>query len=160
MIRRLTLLMAIVAAFGLVAVGCSSGNGTNEVHNDTAMAAGDLFSQPAKTTVSLQMQDVKFEPTQINARVDEVIEIDLKNLGLLDHDFTIEKIDADDAMRMNGMVPEGHQVHIDEYNVHVAMVSKAEAQLRLHVHERGTYEFFCTVPGHREAGMKGSLVVK
>ena len=90
----------------------------------------------------------------------QVIEIDLKNLGLLDHDFTIEKIDADDAMQMSGMVPEGHQVHMDEYNVHVAMVSKAEARLRLHVHERGTYEFFCTVPGHREAGMKGSLVVK
>jgi plastocyanin len=24
----------------------------------------------------------------------------------------------------------------------------------------GTYKFFCTVPGHRQAGMEGTLVVK
>lgn len=24
----------------------------------------------------------------------------------------------------------------------------------------GTYEFYCSIPGHREAGMKGTLVVQ
>ena len=24
----------------------------------------------------------------------------------------------------------------------------------------GTYHFYCTVPGHREAGMEGTLIVK
>ncbi|TMW73916.1 plastocyanin/azurin family copper-binding protein [Alteribacter natronophilus] len=23
----------------------------------------------------------------------------------------------------------------------------------------GTYEFFCTIPGHKEAGMRGTLIV-
>jgi uncharacterized cupredoxin-like copper-binding protein len=31
---------------------------------------------------------------------------------------------------------------------------------RLRIDEPGTYTFFCTLPGHRDGGMEGTLVVK
>jgi len=31
---------------------------------------------------------------------------------------------------------------------------------RLHPHRKGAFEFFCTVPGHKEVGMKGVRVVR
>ena len=31
--------------------------------------------------------------------------------------------------------------------------------MRLRVHEPGTYQYYSTVPGHREAGMVGTLTI-
>lgn len=32
--------------------------------------------------------------------------------------------------------------------------------MRLHLHDPGTYKFFCTVAGHEQAGMRGTLTIE
>jgi plastocyanin len=63
------------------------------------------------------------------------------------------------AMRLTNTHGAPHSFDIDELNVHVPAASGQEG-LILFVPERaGTYTFYCNVPGHREAGMVGTLVV-
>jgi mono/diheme cytochrome c family protein len=67
------------------------------------------------------------------------LEIDSKNDASIPHDIAIEGNGVNDK----GEVVQG------------GGVSKINANLKA-----GTYKFFCTVPGHREGGMEGTLTVK
>ena len=43
---------------------------------------------------------------------------------------------------------------------HVAAAKKKPKQGGIHLHEPGTYKFWCSVPGHRAEGMRGTIVVE
>jgi plastocyanin len=63
------------------------------------------------------------------------------------------------ALRLENSDTAGHYFDIDELNVHVAMPSGKPALALFKPTTPGTYTFYCHVPGHREAGMAGTLVV-
>ncbi|HXF37257.1 MAG TPA: multicopper oxidase domain-containing protein [Actinomycetota bacterium] len=54
--------------------------------------------------------------------------------------------------------PMPHDFTIDELGVKVALDPGATATARFPA-DPGTYTFYCSIPGHREAGMEGTLVV-
>ncbi len=62
------------------------------------------------------------------------------------------------ALRLENSDTAGHYFDIDELNVHVAMPSGKPALALFTPTTPGTYTFYCHVPGHREAGMVGTLV--
>ncbi|MDA0302102.1 MAG: plastocyanin/azurin family copper-binding protein [Chloroflexi bacterium] len=43
--------------------------------------------------------------------------------------------------------------------MHVAAEAGRVAEIEFTPTQAGTYVFYCTVPGHREAGMEGKLIV-
>lgn len=57
----------------------------------------------------------------------------------------------------------GHDVAIENSKGEVVgeteITTEGESSTTVEL-EPGTYKFFCTVPGHREAGMEGTLTVK
>lgn len=64
------------------------------------------------------------------------------------------------AMRLDNPHAAPHSFDIDALNVHVAMPSGKSALALFEAPAPGTYEFYCALPGHREAGMVGTLVVE
>jgi len=76
-----------------------------------------------------------FDPEEITAEVGEDLAIVLTSEDLL-HDFTIDELDA-----------------------HVAADRGETAEGGVTADEVGTYTYYCSVPGHREAGMEGTLTV-
>lgn len=54
-----------------------------------------------------------------------------------------------------------HDFRIDEYNVGTKLVqSGQEDSFEFTPDKEGTFEYFCSVPGHRQAGMKGTITVE
>jgi plastocyanin len=91
-----------------------------------------LASLPPLTSIH-----VKFDQTELRAKAGEAV-----------------------ALRLENADPSGHSFDIDELNVHVSM-PPGEPTLALFTPlTPGTYTFYCSVPGHREAGMVGTLVVE
>jgi plastocyanin len=83
--------------------------------------------------------DLAYDTTSLSSKPGKVT-IDLTNPSALEHDVAIEL--------------DGKQLADSEL---VANGAKTTATAEL---APGTYTFYCTVPGHREAGMEGTLTVK
>jgi len=77
-----------------------------------------------------------FTPSEITIPANTDVEITLINTGVLPHDFTV-----------------------DEANVKITAEGGQQATGTINL-PPGTYEFYCSVPGHRESGMVGTLIVQ
>ena len=120
----------------------------------TATETGTATSTPsggAGGTLQVQMIDINYDPKELTATVDEEVTIEFENTGALEHTFTIDEISADD-------VTEEYQG--DEADIDVVLQPGESGTLSFTPTEAGEFEFYCTVPGHREAGMVGTLTVE
>ncbi len=83
--------------------------------------------------------EIAYDKTELSSKPGKVT-IDFTNPAALEHDVAIEGEDGKEIVASE-IIGEGK--------------TSASADLA-----PGTYTFFCTVPGHREAGMEGTLTVK
>jgi len=120
-------------------------------------AAAALFTGPAAQTTALEMTDLKYSNTALSSKAGEVLEVSLANKGSIEHDFTLAKVPGEKAFRVKD---QDKALAAGKNEVHAHLKSGEAGLVRLKVSEAGTYEFWCTVAGHKEAGMKGTLTVQ
>ena len=88
------------------------------------------------TSVSITASEFKFSPTSVNVPVGQKVAFTLNNTGVVEHDLAIQgtafKISANPGRTATG------EFTFDK---------------------PGTFDFFCSIPGHKDAGMKGTLSV-
>ena len=63
------------------------------------------------------------------------------------------------ALRLENTDTQVHYFDIDTLDVHVPMPTGTPALALFTPTAPGTYTFYCRIPGHTEAGMKGTLIV-
>lgn len=157
---RPTRALALMAAGALTVTLAACGGGSEQASPEEsarAAAAAALFTGPAGQTVSLDMADLKYSTGSVTAKAGEVIEIALANKGSIDHDVSFKELPGDAALRVDGKEKD---VDAGKTAIHAHMKSGSTGALRLKVSTPGTYEFYCSVAGHKEAGMKGTLTVQ
>jgi uncharacterized cupredoxin-like copper-binding protein len=96
----------------------------------------DHAAHTAAPEVHLTVKEWSFEPAQVQLPVDQPVTLVLDNKGQLDHDVSIPSL--------------GVQLK--------ANAGKSVSQT-VSASKSGTYDFLCSIPGHKEAGMQGSVVV-
>lgn len=70
------------------------------------------------------------------------------------------KAGATVALRLENQDTTSHSFDIDELNVHALMPASATSLALFTPSTPGSYTFYCSLPGHREAGMDGTLIVE
>jgi plastocyanin len=133
--RAATLLAGAAGALTLATAGCGGGGSTSGSNAAPSPATG------ASTKLNIKADPggkLKFDKKTLQAKAGKVT-ITMANPSQLSHSVAIEG---------NGVDAEGQVVGPDG-------TSTASATLK-----PGTYTFYCTVPGHRQAGMQGTLTVK
>lgn len=110
--------------------------GTIEIISpEEAIADADPAGTSAATTITLS-DDYTFSPSTLNVAAGSFLQ--LANTGVLEHHFVV------DEWNMNVTVPPGETTIV---------------RVPSNVPPGMTYTFYCTVPGHREKGMQGTITV-
>ena len=124
-----------------------------------AACGGDDDSDGSAQEVRLTMSDqLRFEPAEVRVKAGEPVLLALDNSKASAlHDFTIDEMpvmDVDDGMGAE------HEMGESMAALHMAMDPGKKGEMRFTPMEPGEYEFYCSVTGHAEGGMKGKLIVE
>ena len=93
---------------------------------------------PEPVTIrEIGMVDIAFEVTQLTIPSHTDVVIELVNYGFLEHNFVIDEL--------------GIETPLYKADESGSVTINAPA---------GEYEYYCSVPGHKESGMVGTLTVK
>ncbi len=94
-------------------------------------------TQAAQTPLSSTLSEFKYSPATLQVAAGVPLRLTIRNGGSVEHDFAI------DSQRI--------QVKLQPGESREQWIAALPA---------GTYAFYCTVPGHKEAGMTGRLIVR
>lgn len=102
-------------------------------------AAGEeqTVGQQTLNQQTVTMGDIFFDPQEITVPANTDVTLTLTNNGAAVHNF-----------------------NVDELEVHSGDIQPGQQGTVTIKADEGRYEFYCSVPGHREAGMTGTLIVQ
>ena len=127
-----------------------------------ALLLGACASAPQPQAITLKALTMTYEPSTFEVTAGAPVELTFVNEGELEHDFSILEIPVESVSEPDAMSAQ-HEMDMGEASMdpvlHVAAEPGATNELVFTPTKPGTYEFFCTVPGHKDAGMVGTMTV-
>jgi uncharacterized cupredoxin-like copper-binding protein/mono/diheme cytochrome c family protein len=97
-------------------------------------AGGEAGDVATSDQFTVESHDIFFTPTEIEVPSDTEVTILLPNLGASPHNFSIDELDI---------------------SVDIAPGETKEVTITA---PEGEYQYYCNIPGHKEAGMVGTLI--
>lgn len=124
-------------------------------------ACSGSTSSNSPTEIMVQASRMTYQPAMIEVTAGQPVKLTFQNMDSVDHDLSIMEF----PMVMMGATQEpmaGHDMGglTEVPELHMAALMNQASVLEIMPSKPGTYEFFCTVAGHKAAGMVGTLVVK
>ena len=139
-----------------------------EDEGDAASAEGHSESGQIETigdelVVTFRTENMKFEPATVTVKVGQTVRLRLDNHDAFLHDYTVDEpefvvLAADGAVHDDDEVDPAAQVSLSP--LHIAADGNEHAELVFEASEPGEHIFYCSVSGHREAGMEGELIIE
>jgi uncharacterized cupredoxin-like copper-binding protein len=153
-------LAALAVLFSAGAALAGPGGAGHSHGGDTAYGkAGDPKKPARVVSVVMSEKDGKmlFIPDRIEVRRGEQVKFSLRNNGELDHELVLATLEENlkHAIEMQKNPDMEH----DDPNAK-RLAPKKTGEIVWQFTKAGEFDFSCLIPGHREAGMTGKIIVK
>ncbi|WP_199091397.1 cupredoxin family protein [Bosea sp. ASV33] len=153
--------LAAIAVFLSAGVALAGPGAAGHGHGDeTAYGKAGDPKKPARIVqVVMAERDGKmsFIPDRIEIRRGEQIRFQLRNNGALDHELVLATL-AENLKHAVEMQKNPDMEHDDPNAKRLA--PKKTGEIVWSFTKAGEFDFSCLIPGHREAGMTGKIIVK
>ena len=114
-------------------------------------------ARPIQVVMSEKDGKMSFIPDRIEIRRGEQIRFQLRNNGELDHELVLATL-AENLKHAVEMQKNPDMEH-DDPNAR-RLAPKKTGEIVWAFTKAGEFDFSCLIPGHREAGMTGKIIVK
>ena len=151
--------MKIYAVLVAAALAATAGPASAHDHGSRRSFAAGQPGDPAKParTIEVVMTEMEYKPFLIEVKRGEQIRFMLRNTGGQDHEFVLgtleENLKHGEEMKKNPDME-----HDDPNSKRLA--AKKTGEIVWKFTKAGTFDFSCLIPGHRESGMFGTVIVK
>jgi plastocyanin len=132
-VRAPLLLATTVAVVGVLTFTACGGD---DVETGTVKGVAGGTPTAGAREVTVQASNFEFAPDRLEVGANEELALDLVSEDG-PHDFAVEGL---------GLIAD--------------VGAGGDTVQRLRIDEPGTYTFFCTLPGHRDGGMEGTITVE
>jgi plastocyanin len=136
--KKIALALALALA-SLALVACGGSGSSSSTESTAGEAAGKPAGSGAALDIETASSGLEYSSDTATAKAGKVT-LDFTNNQPLTHDVAIEN-SSGETIGQTELIAEGSDSTVVDL-------------------KPGTYHYYCTVPGHREAGMEGTLTVK
>jgi len=150
----------IIAVAGTLGLGGGAPALADAGHTHFSAGVPGNPKKPARVIEVLMKEgDGKMEyvPSRVEVKRNEQIRFVLKNVGELAHEFVLAT--TADNLKHAALMQKYPDMEHDDPNGKT-LQPKASSEILWRFTKRGEFEFGCLIPGHREAGMLGKVIVK
>lgn len=130
-----------LAAFGVAACGSSSNNNDTTAASTTPAGTSSTAAPATGSTVDITAAadgSLKFDQSNLTAKAGTAT-VSFDNPATLSHDVVLQDSSGAEVGRTD-------------------LIAQSNASFTSDL-KPGTYTFFCSVPGHRQGGMEGTITV-
>ncbi|MBX9912193.1 MAG: cupredoxin family protein [Beijerinckiaceae bacterium] len=150
--------LTLLASAGLALAGPG---GAGHSHGaETAYGKPGDPKKPARlvqVVMSERGDKMVFIPDRIEVRRGEQIKFALRNNGEIDHEIVVATLE--DNLKHAEEMKKNPDMEHDDPNAK-RLSPKKTGEIVWHFTKAGEFDFSCLIPGHREAGMTGKVIVK
>lgn len=130
--------------------------------HETASAYGQPGDpgQPARVvriTMRESEQKMEFIPSRIKIRKGEQIKFVIRNAGEFDHEIVLATLDEN--LKHAAEMAKNPDMEHDDPNAK-RLGPKQSGEIVWKFTKAGEFDFSCLIPGHRESGMHGKIIVQ
>lgn len=110
----------------------------------------------ATETIVIELGDHHYEPEELKLKVGKPYKLVLRNIGEVSHDMVGGSFFDEHVIALRMVNTRAGRVMADHINS-VFIRTNNEAELWLVPIKAGEFTFFCSLPGHRDGGMEGTI---
>lgn len=107
--------------------------------------------------LTVKMSELKFEPASITVQMGQPVRLTAQNVGTADHDWVIRNLPATGVKNRAG---DDHGATMQAGMIMADTKPGRAATIEFTPTTTGTFDIYCSKPGHTEAGMTGVLRVE
>lgn len=113
----------------------------------------DVHQVKETQKIVIETSEMNYSPNKIVVEKNNPMTLQLINSDQIEHDIEIINLS------FSTITEDTHHHKRMENMFHLHVGPQKTSDTTFVINESGTYEFYCTIPGHKESGMIGQLVV-
>lgn len=154
-LRKKTLVWALGLGLMSLILAASAACGESAQGTDSKNEAASHDGGQPDVVIDVSLKDLRFTPEAVEVAAGKTVRINVRNMDGTEHDMLVEGLRIEkvgDAMNGDhaGAMPDMLVVHT---------MANENGSITFRTDQKGAYQFYCTLPGHKDAGMVGRMTV-